>query len=59
MQYFCTAYIFPDGRVMVNGDGETDNLERWLHPDERKRAKKVRLQFEDGESSELYAVVNQ
>lgn len=58
--YQCLAYTFPDGRVMVHGDSKTDNLDQWLNPEEKKRAKKIVLRFEvvDETKTVLGKVVN-
>jgi hypothetical protein len=57
LKYQCLAYLFPDGRVMVHGDGTTDNLEYWLNPEEMKRAKKVILRFEADNGTEVLGEV--
>jgi hypothetical protein len=51
--YQCLAYLFPDGRVMVHGDYMTDNLDRWLNPEEKERATKVVLRIEVDDDSKV------
>jgi hypothetical protein len=55
--YQCLAYLFPDGRVMVHGDYMTDNLDQWLNPEEKERAKKVILRFESNDGTEVLGKV--
>jgi hypothetical protein len=59
MIYKCVAYLFPDGTVMVHGNKDTDYLDRWIHPDERRKAEKVDLEIELNGQAALGKVVNQ
>lgn len=61
MRIKCTAYVWPDGTVMVHQSGDKDHLEKWIHPDEKKKAEKVTLTFEANgiEKRVLGIVVNQ
>ena len=37
---------------MVHGDGKTDHLDRWLNPEEKKRARVIWLRFETDDKTE-------
>lgn len=44
MKYQFTAYIFSDSRmVMAHSNQDKDVLDKWLHPDEKLRARKVNV----------------